>query len=134
MRAALVAGALVLVAACSALPVLPSNRAEQPAVECVGIDDFEPDVCERMVALVAATFPAEVVQASRILVVDTCPPEVVCDRAFQYDAVVALLQDDAGLAERLIFHVFGQMGGPLNIEPWEGPLPEHLFALIDAGG
>jgi hypothetical protein len=133
-RATVLAATLLLVAACSPLPVVPPIRAEPPEVECVGIDDFEPNICEAMVALVASTFPAEVAAASRILVVDTCPPEVTCDRAFMHDAVVALLQDDEGPAEAFVFHVFGPMGGPLNLEPWGEPLPEHVAALINPGG
>ena len=53
-------------------------------------------------------------------------------RQLEIGDVVALLQDDAGLAERLIFHVFGQMGGPLNVEPWDGPLPEEALPVMAA--
>jgi hypothetical protein len=60
-------------------------------------------------------------------VVDTCPPRLLCDRAFIYDAAVVMIP---GIGDPLIAHVFGHMGEPLSVERWKGPLPEHVAALI----
>ena len=137
MRAAVLAAVAVVFAACSTLPI-PPVRVAPPEVECVRIQDLEAgrgDICQEMFELVAARFPAEVAEASRILIVDTCPPEVVCDRATLYSAVVVVVPADGDLDRLLAFHVFGHAGQALEIEPWEfGPLPDDVEDLLNNAG
>lgn len=131
--------AAAIVAGCAQPGPTPSAVASpSPAptiaakVTCSKISETEIGVCDRMVALVVATAPDEAQAASRILVVDTCPPQVLCDRAFLYDAVVLVAPSAADEAP-LAFHVFGHQGQPLEIEPWSGPLPEHVRLLLGEG-
>jgi hypothetical protein len=86
-----------------------------------------------MVALVQETHPDEVRDASRILVVDTCPPRSLCDRQFLYEAVVLVVPGDGDTARALPLRVFGHQGQPLRIEAWSGPLPDHVASLLAEG-
>jgi hypothetical protein len=137
MRAAVVAGLAVLFAACSMLPIPPA-RVAPPEVECVGIEDLEAgrgDICQEMFALVQALAPAEVAEASRIVIADTCPPQVACDRATLYSAAAVVVPADGDLGRLIAFHVFGHAGQALDIEPWAfGPLPDHVEDLLNDAG
>jgi hypothetical protein len=110
-----------------------STAAPMPAVRCIGIPETEPDVCGTMVALVQETRPDEVRDASRILVVDTCPPRSMCDRQYLYDAVALVVPAGGDIAKALALRVFGHQGQPLGIEAWSGPLPEHVASLLAQG-
>ena len=137
MRAAALAGIAVLIAACSMLPV-PPVRVAPPEVECVGIQNLEAgrgDICQEMFELVQARAPAEVAEASRIVIADTCPPQVLCDRATLYSAAAVVVPGDGDLDRLLAFHVFGHAGQALDIEPWAfGPLPDHVDDLLNDAG
>jgi hypothetical protein len=123
--------ALMVSAGCATPPA--PTASPLPVVRCVGIPETEPDVCGRMVALVEETHPDEVRDASRILVADTCPPQVLCDRQFLYDAVVLVVPADGDTAKALALRVFGHQGQPLGIEVWSGRLPEHVASLLAQG-
>ena len=86
-----------------------------------------------MVALVQQTHPDEVRDASRILVVDVCPPRVLCDRQFLYDAVVLVVPADDDTASALALRVFGNLAQHLNIEARSDPLPDHVARLLAEG-
>ncbi len=123
---------MVVIAGCATppTPTASPSPAPLPAVGCVGVPDTEPNVCENMVALVQQTHPNEVSEASRILVADTCPAQVLCDRQFLYDAVVLVVPAAGDPAKALRLRVFGHQGQPLSIEAWSGPLPEHVASLL----
>lgn len=86
-----------------------------------------------MLAVVEQAHPAEVRDASRILVVDACPEQVLCDRRFLYDAVVIVVPADGDTARALALRVFGHQGQPLGIQAWSGPLPAHVERLLAQG-
>ena len=82
-----------------------------------------------------AQAPAEVAEASRIVIADTCPPQVACDRATLYSAAAVVVPADGDLDGLLAFHVFGHAGQALDIEPWAfGPLPDHVAELLNRAG
>jgi hypothetical protein len=86
-----------------------------------------------MVALVQQAHPTEVRDASRILVIDGCPEQTLCDRQFFYDAVVLIVPADGNTARALALRVFGHIRQPLAIEAWSGPLPAHVERLLADG-
>ena len=63
--------------------------------------------------------------------VDTCPPQVMCDRHFMYDAVVLLVPAAADATAAPPLHVFGHVGMPLELERWSGELPAHVQRILD---
>jgi hypothetical protein len=103
------------------------------AIRCVYLPETEPDVCGKIVALVQETHPDEVRDASRILIADTCPPQVLCDRAFLYDTAVLVVPADGDSAKAIRLRVFGHQGQPFTIAVWSGPLPEHVVNLLAHG-
>jgi hypothetical protein len=127
--------AVLVIAGCATPPAPTATLAPVPlpAVRCVGLPATEPGLCDRMVALVQETHPDEVRTASRILVADTCAPQVLCDRQFLYDAVVVIVPADGNLASALLLRVFGQQGQPLGIDAWSGPLPDYVPNLLAQG-
>jgi hypothetical protein len=120
--------AVLLSAACGTQPT-PTGA---PPVSCIGLPTTEPDVCGRIVTRVEATHPDETHAASRILVADTCPPRLACDREFLYDAVV-LLVPAAGEQTGVALHAYGHQGQQISVEAWAGPLPQHVTYLLDQG-
>lgn len=126
---------LVVIAGCATLPTPTASPAPAalPAVRCVGLPETEPEVCAKIVALVQETRPDEVREASRILVADTCPPLVLCDRQFLYEAVVLIVPANGDAAKAPALRVFGHQGQPFRIEAWTGPLPKHVVDLLAQG-
>ena len=114
-------------------PAASPSPAPLPPVKCVGLPQTKPDICGRMVAVVQGAYPEEVRLASRILVVDTCPPQVLCDRQFAYDAIALVVPADGDPGGALRLRVFGHQGQPFRIEAWTGPLPEHVATLLAQG-
>jgi hypothetical protein len=119
---------LALLVGCSEPPA--TDGAARPKAECIRVPEDGDNPCQRMFGLVQSAFPVEVASASRILVVDTCPPEAECDRQFNYDALVAIVPAGGGGSNALVVHVFGPPNEPLDVRPWSGPLPDHVAALI----
>jgi hypothetical protein len=117
--------ALVLGACGTAEPSDPVAAA--PAITCVGMAD---ETCRQVLELVRTEAGAAIDASSAIVIVDTCPPEAVCDRAFAFDAAVAVVPADRA-QPILLLHVFGQ-ARPDQVEPWQGPLPQHLLPLMPA--
>ena len=130
---------LLVVAGCVAQPTptgspaTTASPAPSPAVRCVGLPETEPDLCARMVALVQETHPDQMRDASWVLVADTCPPRVMCDRQFLYDTVVLVVPADGDAAKALALRVYGHQGQQLSIEAWSGPLPDHVANLLAQG-
>jgi hypothetical protein len=133
-RAVVLAGVAILVAACSIVPV-PPVRIDLPEPECFGISSAEAgrdEMCQEMFETVRGRFPAEVATASRIVIADTCPPRVLCDRATLYSAAAVVVPGDGDLDRLLALHVFGHQGQALDVEPWRfGPLPNHVANLLN---
>ena len=119
-----------------ASPAAVESRASapsSPAVRCVGVSEAEPDVCAKMVAALRDAHPREVEDASRIVIVDLCPEQVLCDRFYLYDAVAVIVPADGGVANALSLRVFGHQGQPFGIEAWPGRLPDHVAAVLAQG-
>lgn len=138
MRTLTTLAIVLMVSAACATPPPPTSApsptpAPLPQVRCVGLSETEPDVCGRMVALVQETYPEEVRAASRVLVVDVCPPRSTCDRQFWHDAAVLVVPPDGDETESLQLRVFGQSAQALSIEAWTGPLPDHVASLLAEG-
>jgi hypothetical protein len=110
-----------------------SGTPPMAAVRCDGLAETQPDVCGKMVAVVQETHPDEVRDASRILVVDTCPPRNLCDRQYLHDAVVLVVPADGDTARALTVRVLGHQGQPLGTEAWSDPLPDHVVRLLAEG-
>jgi len=89
--------------------------------------------CDKMVAAIGDAYPEAVQDAARILVADTCPPQVYCDRAFIYDAAASIVPSGGTEADALLLHVYGHLGQSLDVEPWSGPLPEHVSLFFSRG-
>ena len=118
-----------------ASPAIESRASapSSPAVRCVGVSEAEPNVCAKMVAALRDAHPHEVDDASRIVIVDLCPEQVLCDRFYLYDAVAVIVPADGGLANALSLRVFGHQGQPFGIEAWPGRLPDHVAAVLAQG-
>jgi hypothetical protein len=88
------------------------------------------ETCRQVLEVVRAEAAAAVDAASAIVIADTCPPEAACDRAFAFDAAVAVVPTDR-TQPILLLQVFGQ-AQPDQVGPWQGPLPQHMLPLIPA--
>ena len=138
MRTAVLAGITLVLAACSILPIppVPPVGVERPEVVCDRVSSVEAgrnDLCAEMFDVVQARFPAEMAAASLVVISDDCPPEVVCDRAFVYSAMVVVVPADGDLDASLKVHVFGHWGEALGVEPWGWEMPEHVADLLNQG-
>lgn len=65
-----------------------------------------------------------------MLVVDSCPPPAICDRAFPFDAYVVLIAPDG--SPIVAFEVVGSSGPERILGLAPDPLPPHVQALIVA--
>lgn len=140
--------AAAVTAGCAASPALTASPAQiasptpiesgastpsSPAVRCVGVSEAEPNVCAKMLATIHDSHPHEFDEASRIVIVDLCPEQVLCDRFYLYDAVAVIVPADGGIANALSLRVFGHQGQPFGIEAWPGRLPDHVAAVLAQG-
>ena len=121
---ALVVFVAVLVAACATSGDPSRPTTSEPTVRCLGVTN---DVCREMLMVVRVRFAPEVDAASEVIIADTCPPDSMCDRQFQFDAAVVIVPADGG--PPLFLSVTGQ-DRPDQVKPWVGPLPEHVEALL----
>jgi hypothetical protein len=126
-----------VISSCGAPPVATpgasSSASPGPAaVRCVDLPETEPGLCQKMAARLGEMELDGVGTASRILVVDACPPRSECDREFLYDAVALAIPPGANPTVRA-FRIFGHVGLELTVEPWEGPLPDHVVTLLAQG-
>jgi hypothetical protein len=138
MRATVLAGITLVLAACSILPIppVPPVLVEPPDVVCDRVASVEAgrdDLCGEVFDVVQARFPAEIAAASLVVISDDCPPEVSCDRAFVYSAMVVVVPEDGDLDASLKLHVFGHWGEALRVEPWVWEMPEHVAELLNQG-
>jgi len=126
--------ALGLITGCTTIPTptsLPSlapqttlapTPAPSPAVVCQG-DEAD---CAQAIELAREHAPADVVAADTIVVADICPPEMVCDRVWAFDSIVAFVRDRSLIAA---YEVTGTRG-PEVASRVVGPLSAHIEALI----
>jgi hypothetical protein len=98
-----------------------TTLAPTPAVVCQIV---EAD-CEKAIELVRAQAPADVVAAEKIVVADICPPEVVCDRVWAFDSIVALVR-----ARSIAAYEVTGVRGPEVASRVVAPLPAHIEALV----
>lgn len=104
-----------------------------PNVTCFDLPQAQPNTCETVMAAVRATHAQEADAASRVLVVDTCPPMVGCEGTYFYDLIVLLVPADGDRAKALALHVFGHVGETLQVASWTDPLPSHVGELLSQG-
>jgi hypothetical protein len=83
-----------------------------------------------IVAAIRQADPHDVGSASRVFVVPKCPPNVACESSYIYDLIALLVPSGNDTAHAVALYVFGHLGGPLHVEPWTGPLPEHAKAML----
>jgi hypothetical protein len=115
---------------------LPSGRTDQ-TVLC-GRYDF--DTCAATIVVVRGIDASGVDDASTIAVDDTCPPPTTdgattrftsCDRLYPFNAAVVLAPPHALLPDEWrVYHVFGLGESPEGAEPWTGPVPAYLAAMV----
>jgi hypothetical protein len=101
---------------------LAPTPAPSPAVVCqiVAAD------CEKAIELVRKQAPADVSAADTIVVADICPPDVVCDRLWAFDSIVAFVRAGTLIAA---YEVTG-VRGPEVASRVVAPLPAHIEALV----
>ena len=101
---------------------LAPTPAPTPSVVCQGVQAD----CDKAIELVRAQAPADVAAADTIVVADICPPDVVCDRLWAFDSIVALVRARSLIAA---YEVTGR-GGPEVASRVVAPLPAHVEALV----
>jgi hypothetical protein len=107
--------------------------AASPGSDCIDVPQAEPDACAKVIAAIRASHPQDAATASRLLIVRKCPPQVLCEGSFFYDLIVVLVPADGDTARAIALHVFGHIAEPLRVEPWTGPLPDHVATLLSQG-
>jgi hypothetical protein len=71
--------------------------------------------------------------ASRIVVDDTCPPTVLCDRRYPFDAVVVFVTGGADTTGWYYGEVVGLKDDqPTKVVAWQGDLPAHIVEQLRA--
>ena len=106
--------------------LIDADLAFSPTMICGRIGD---DACKEAIDLVAAVDSVEVHRATAIVVDDTCPPRVLCDRRWPFDVLVVLVRPEEVGGDVLTFSVTG-VDGPEAVHPWAGELPAHIAALV----
>ena len=86
--------------------------------------------CHATIELVRQGDPKSVEEATAIVVDDVCAPTFICDRKYPYDAIVVLVGSSGASAGWPAFEVVGLGEQPERVEPWAGPIPSHVSALI----
>ncbi len=106
----------------------PSAR---PAIEVVDCGQISAAACAKAVALARAGHEAEVAGAAWIVVDDTCPPTVACDRLYPFDSVVVFVTAGADTTGWYAFSVVGnEYNVPTQATPWVGELPAHVVQRL----
>jgi hypothetical protein len=109
-------------------PSATDGPTSAPIVTCSGVSA---EGCTAAVALVRQTYPDEFARTFRVVVADSCPPTMVCDRAFPFDAYVVLIAPDG--AQVRAVQVVGRNGPERIFGPAPSPLPPHVEALVATG-
>jgi len=86
--------------------------------------------CEKAIALVRVRHEADVINATRIVVDDTCPPSSVCHRPNPFDAALVFVTAGADTTGWYRFHAYGPGQIPTKAEPWPGELPDHIVQRL----
>ena len=107
----------------------PSAHPGSGIVECGRISTA---ACLKSVALARAVHEADVVGATRIVVDDTCPPTVACDRRYPFDSVVVFVTAGADTTGWYAFSVVGlKYDAPTDATRWRLPeLPAHVVQIL----
>jgi hypothetical protein len=86
----------------------------------------------KAVALARVGQGAEVAGATRIVVDDTCPPTVVCDRLYPFDSIVVFVTAGADTTGWYAFSVVGKTADtPTDATPWRlSELPAHVVQTL----
>ena len=87
------------------------------------------DYCQEAIDLVRAQVPREVAEAIAIVVDDTCPPTVLCDRQWPFDALVVVVPVNGVIADVVVFEVTGRVG-PELARRYDGDVPAHFAPLL----
>lgn len=104
-----------------------------PGGECGDVPQAEPGACAKVIAAIREARSQDAATASRLLIVDKCPRQVLCERSFLYDFVVVLLPANGDTGSAVAIHVFGHVAEPLRVEAWTSPLPDHVATLLSQG-
>jgi hypothetical protein len=102
----------------------PPTTVTPPAVVCrvLAAD------CLQAIALVRASAPAPFAAIDAVVVADVCPPDVMCDRLWAFDSIVAL-----GRTGRVVaaYEVTGERG-PEIVRDAVASVPPHIEKLVQA--
>jgi hypothetical protein len=113
-------------------PSASAARSVRPAIGIVECGQISAAACVKAVALARAGREAEVAGATRIVVDDTCPPTVVCDRIYPFDSVVVFVTAGADTTGWYAFSVVGKKADtPTDATAWGLPeLPAHVVQTL----
>jgi hypothetical protein len=102
-----------------------------PNVICNRVDRT---TCETAVDLArAATGSDGVPGTSLIVVVDVCPPTVMCDRLYAFDSLVIFVTAGADTTGWYAYEVTGlEAETPTEAKPWPRQIPPHVVSLVRA--
>lgn len=87
--------------------------------------------CMEAIEIVRDAHPAEVAAAWAIVVDDTCPPTVSCDRMYAFMSAVVLVPEPGSPAPPRWYLVVGS-DGPERLERSDYPMPAHIDELVQA--
>ena len=111
------------------LPATPNPAEPGPALDCGSID---PVACARAVDLARSVDQGEVVNPSRVVVGDTCPPESMCDRKYPFDSYVVFVTAGADTTGWITFEATGLADQPTAAARVQGNLPAFMASLVAA--
>jgi hypothetical protein len=113
----------------SAPPTSPSAPISRPATfDCLASPSA---ACSVAIELVRAENEQEVGAASRIVMVDTCPPPAICDRLYPFDRIMVLVTAGGDTTGWYAFHLTGQGDVPTRAEPWAADVPAHVVQILE---
>ena len=106
------------------LPATPNPGAPGPALDC---GRTAPAACARAVDLALSVDQGEVVNPSRVVVDDTCPPGSACDRLYPFDSYVVFVTAGADTTGWITFGVTGlEHNLPTAASRFQGNLPAWM--------
>ena len=105
----------------------PSAGPTVPAAPRTSCGRISAEDCQASIELVRGMDPTRVAAADVIVVDDTCPPDVMCDRLNPFEVLVVLVSDRKMTAGYL---VFGRAGPEQVALGWPEPLPAHITAEV----
>ncbi len=122
------ASASISVAASVGPSPTPAPRASAAPGVLVDCGRISPEACATAIDLVRAGHEAEVAAATRIVMDDTCPPMVICDRRYPFDSIVVFVTAGGETTGWYAFSVVGLVPNiPTTVEPWVGEIPSQVL-------